>query len=78
MKCLPKSLEIMIDISVSFDAAWVLARLAALNHKVHLCQGASLAWCRRAPLMTLDNAEFECEKRSFRLLLDARLYLRVI
>ena len=40
---------------VAFEAAWVLARFSAANHRVHLCSGASLTCRRRPTSITLDN-----------------------
>ena len=40
-------------IPVAFDAAWVLGTLAAPNHRVDLCSGASFACRRRASSIPL-------------------------
>ncbi len=43
---------------VAFESAWVLATLAALNHRVHLCSGASLTFCLNATSSVLGIDAF--------------------
>ncbi len=46
----------MMSIPIVFEAAWVLVRLAAPNHRVHLCSGALLACRWRASSISLGMA----------------------